>query len=259
MNASVNPTSHETTRVFGPPRTRSLGLPLVYLVLMIAAAVELFVVFSASIAFRLANPGWMTIAHDGIYGDWQLDLHAATATLWMLLFYAQTGMGMATLRGVSWSARAHRALGWGLSTVLAVVFAAFAFRMAYLNPIGLGLFANANIVYLLLCVLVVLGIGVAAARRGDIELHIDSQFIVCMLLTGPSTVRLLKLFALLLLEGGEVSEVANAFAVWAVVLTKTAVVLALRGRLRSNRVSVAVMLAGLSVAGLWALLVLPAG
>ena len=50
-----------------------------------------------------------------------------------------------------------------------------------------------------------------------------------------------------------------AAAVWAVVLTKTAGVLALRGRLRSNRVSVAVMLVGLGVAVLWALLALPVG
>ena len=258
MNVSTSPAVHATPRTFVGGGKSALGLPRVYLVLMVVAAVELFVVFSGSIAFRLANPGWKTVTYDGIYGDWQLDLHALTASLWMLLFFTQTGLGMAALRSVRWSARLHRMLGWALSTALAVVFAAFASRMSYLNPLGFELFTNANIVYFLLCVLVVLGVGVAAAMRGDIELHIDSQFIACMLLTAPSTIRLLKLFGLLLLGNDAVSEVENVFAVWAVVLSKTAVVLALRGRLWSNRVSVAVMLAGLSIAVLWALLILPA-
>ena len=226
---------------------------------MIAAAVELVAVFSTSIAFRLENPGWKTISHDDIYGDWQLDLHAATASLWMVLFFTQTGLGMAALRCVPWSERAHRVLGWALCTVLAFAFAAFALRMSFLNPVGLGLFASANIVYILFCAIAVLGVGVAAAIRGDIEQHIDSQFMVCMILTGPSTVRLLKLFAILFLGGDVVSEVTNSFAVWAVILIKTVGVLALRGRLRSNRVSVSVLFAGVGGAAIWALLASPAG
>lgn len=100
--------------------------------------------------------------------------------------------------------------------------------------------------------MVILGLGTAAARKGDIALHMDSMFLAYMLLTAVATFRVTKLCAYLLMGVGVVSNSTIVWLLWAAILAKTLVV-AVRGRLGSNGVSAVVIATGLCIAVSWSL------
>lgn len=217
--------------------------PWLYRLVIIETFVELLVIFTPTVAFRVSNPGWKLQTVDMIIHSFELDLHVVTAVLLYLLLALQFVLAAGR------ADRLHRLLGRVLCALF-VPMAAAAVAVVIVNPLPWLFYFSAAALYLLFAQIAMLAWGVRAIRAKQIDLHVDALFMFLVLFGALATLRI-PIIVSFLATGQSIPSTILVLGGWTLLLVKSLVpVLVVRG-LCEHRFALLVLVGGLAAFGVW--------
>lgn len=224
--------------------------PLAYRVAMGLSVVELLLVFSRQISFRVGHEGWKLYTSDAVLQSPTIDLHALTALLWIGVFLAQFELGRRIDRGGGVRV-AHRRLGRGIAFVLVPAMSLLSFAALALNPLGLSNYTVATVSMMWALSTVYFALGVRAIRRGRAQAHADLMYMAFITLAAVATYRIVLVLAFL--ATGMFMPTLPIVVSWLLTLAKIGGPLALHRRLGANRLALALFVACVAGFVVWGL------